>query len=161
MILERFKRGGLVSVMATPPKSMKPGSSQANQLPRMRSQSQITEESSPELEEAVHSAPDYIVPRVEGAPEVNIPKSGKFPIPIPPIDSRVKENEYLLGYADVVKFIDYNLGDSKTYPQFRLDQYLTIENNPRTGRDEYVPMAHVQILEHSGLLNLLRLPHFG
>ena len=87
----------------------------------MRNQSQITEESSPELEEAVHSAPDYIVPWVEGTPEVNIPKSGKFLVPIPPIDSWVKEDGDLLEYVDVVKFIDYNLGDSKTYPQFRLD----------------------------------------
>ena len=47
------------------------------------------------------------------------------------------------------------------YPHFKPDQYLTIEKNPRTGRDEFVPMAHVQILERSGLLNLLRLPHFG
>ena len=82
----------------------------------MWSQSQIIEESSPKLEEAVHSAPDYIVPWVEGAPEVNIPKSGKFPVPIPPIDSRVKEDRDLLGYVAVVKFVDYNLGDSKTYP---------------------------------------------
>ena len=92
----------------------------------MRSQSQIIEESSPESEEEVHSALDYIVPRVDGAPEVNIPKSGKFPVPIPPIDSPVKEDGDLLGYASVVKFVDYNLGDSKTYPQFRPDQYLTI-----------------------------------
>ena len=127
----------------------------------MRSQSQITEESSPEPEEEVHSALDYIVPRVDGAPEVNIPKSGKFPVPIPLIDSRVKEDGDLLGYATVVKFIDYNLGDSKTYPQFWSDQYLMIQKNPRTGADEYVPMEHVHVLEWSGLLNLLRIPHFG
>ena len=36
-----------------------------------------------------------------------------------------------------------------------------IQKNPRIGADEYVPMEHVQILEHSGLLNLLRIPHFG
>ena len=36
-----------------------------------------------------------------------------------------------------------------------------IEKNPRTGRDEYVPLPHVQNLERLGLLNLLRLPHFG
>ena len=127
----------------------------------MQSQSHITEESNPELEEAVHSAPDYIVPRVEGALDVNIPKSGKFPIPIPPIDSWVKEDGYLLWYAAIVKFIDYNLGDSKTYPQFQPDQYLTIQKNPRTGADDYIPMDHVHILERSGLLNLLILPHFG
>ena len=109
----------------------------------MRSQSQIVEESIPEKEEEVHSAPDYIVPWVEGAPEVNIPKSAKFLVPIPPIDSQVKEDGDLLGYAPNVKFIDYNLGDSKTYPQFRPDQYLTIQKNPRTCADEYVPMEHV------------------
>ena len=62
---------------------------------------------------------------------------------IPPIDSRVKEDGDLLGYVVVVKFIDYNLGDSKTYPHFRPDQYLTIQKNPRTGANEYVPMEHV------------------
>ena len=84
-----------------------------------------------------------------------------MPVPIPQIDSRVKEDGDLLGYADVAKFVDYNVGDSKRYPQFRPDQYLTIQKNPRTGADEYVPMEHVQILERSGLLNLLRIPHFG
>ena len=56
------------------------------------------------------------MPRVEGAPEVKIPKSAKFTVPIPPIDSQVKEDGDLLGYASIVKFVDYNLGDSKTYP---------------------------------------------
>ena len=69
-----------------------------------------------ESEEEVYSAPDYIVPRVEGAPEVNIPKSAKFHVPIPLIDSRVKEDGDLLGYSPNVKFIYYNLGDNKTYP---------------------------------------------
>ena len=155
MILERFERGGLTASMTTP------SSSQDGQRPGMRSQTHIREESSPELDEEVHNAIDYIMPRVDGAPKVKIPKSGKFPVPIPQIDSRVKEDGDLLGYVAVVKFVDYNLGDSKTYPQLRSDQYLTIQKNPRTGADEYVPMEHVQILERSSLLNLLRIPHFG
>ena len=61
------------------------------------------------------------MPRVEGAPEVKIPKSGKFHVPIPQIDSRVREDGDLLGYAAVAKFIDYNLADAKTYPQFQPD----------------------------------------
>ena len=36
-----------------------------------------------------------------------------------------------------------------------------VQRNPRTGVDEFFPMEHVQILERSGLLNLLRIPHFG
>ena len=82
-------------------------------------------------------------------------------MPIPPIDSRVKENGDLVGYAGVVKFIDYNLGDGNTYPHFNPDAYLVLEKNPRTGRVEFIPIPHVQILEPSGLLNVLRLPHFG
>ena len=104
--------------MTTPSKGVTPSSSQTEQLPRMRSQVQIREESSPELDEEVHNSTDYIMPRVDGAPEVKIPKSGKFRVPIPQIDSRVKEDGDLLGYVAVVKFVDYNLGDSKTYPQF-------------------------------------------
>ena len=98
-------------------------------------------------------ATEYIVPRVEDALEVNIPKGAKFHVPLPPIDSRVKEDGDLLGYAPNLKFIDYNLGDSKTYPQFWLYQYLTVQRNPRTDVDEFVPMEHVQIIEQSGLLN--------
>ena len=63
----------------------------------------------------------YIIPRVEDAPEVTIPKGANFPIPLPPIDPRVKEDGELLGYVLALKFTDYNLGDSKTYPQFQSD----------------------------------------
>ena len=36
-----------------------------------------------------------------------------------------------------------------------------IQRNPRTKRYELVPMDHVRVLEKSGLLNLLEIPHFG
>ena len=82
----------------------------------MKNPAQIVEESSPKQEEEVHVAIVYIVLWVDDAPEVTIPKGAKFPIPLPPIDPRVKEDGELLGYAPVLKFTDYNLGDSKTYP---------------------------------------------
>ena len=92
----------------------------------MRIQAQIVEYSIPEHKEEVHMATVYIVLQVEDAPKVTIPKGAKFPIPLPPIDPRVKEDGELLGYVPILKFIDYNLGDSKTYPQFQLDQYITV-----------------------------------
>ena len=92
----------------------------------MRIQAQIVEEFGPEQEEEVHMAATYIVPRVKDAPEVTIPNGAEFLILLPAIDPRVKKDGELLGYVLVLKFIDYNLGDSKTYPQFRPDQYLTI-----------------------------------
>ena len=82
--------------MMTPPKGVKIGTSQVRQMPRMRSQAQIVEESSPEPEEEFHMATEYIVPRVEDAPEVIIPKGGKFPISLPPIDPRIKKYGDLL-----------------------------------------------------------------
>ena len=36
-----------------------------------------------------------------------------------------------------------------------------VQRNLRTSVDEFVPMEHVQILEQSSLLNLLKIPHFG
>ena len=85
----------------------------------MRIQAQIVDEPRPEHKEEVHMATVYIVPWFEDAPEVTIPKGAKFPILLPPIDPSVKEDGELLGYVPTLKFIDYNLGDSKTYPQFQ------------------------------------------
>ena len=61
-------------------------------------------------------AATYVVLRVKDAPEVTIPKGAKFLISLPTIDPRVKKDGDLLGYVPVLKFIDYNLRDSKTYP---------------------------------------------
>ena len=102
--------------MTTLPRVVKLGAPQVRQTLRMSSQAQIVEESSPKHEEEVHMATVYIVSRVEDAPEVTIPKGAKFPIPLPPIDPRVKEDGERLGYVPTLKFVDYNLGDSNTYP---------------------------------------------
>ena len=48
-----------------------------------------------------------------------IPKGFKYEIPLPLIDIRVKEDGDLWGFTPAMKFTDYNLGDSKTYPQYR------------------------------------------
>ena len=68
----------------------------------------------------------YIVPQVEDAPEVTIPKGAKCPISLLPIDSCVQKDGELLGYVPILKFTDYNLGDNKTYPHFQPDQYLMV-----------------------------------
>ena len=66
----------------------------------------MMEEAGSEWEDEVLSTTDYLIPRVEGAPDLKISRVGKLTVPIPPIDSRVKENGDLIGYAGVVKFID-------------------------------------------------------
>jgi hypothetical protein len=76
--------------------------------------------------------PFYVSPRAEDAPDVVIPKGIKYQIPLPPVDLRVQEDGDLWGYTPAVKFTDYNLGDSKTYPQYHRDHYLMVQRNPRT-----------------------------
>ena len=98
-------------------------------MPRMKSQAQIVQDSIPEHKEEVHMATIYIVLRVEDALEVTIPNGAKFPIPLPPIDPHVKEDGELLGYVLALKFIDYNLGDSKTYLSFNRISILRFRGN--------------------------------
>ena len=105
--------------------------------------------------------PLYISSRTDDTPEVIIPKAAKYLILLPPMDIRVQEDGDLWGYTPAVKFTDYNLGDNKTYPQYRQDKFLMIQRNLRTRKDEFVPMDHVRGLEQLGLLNLLKIPHFG
>ena len=114
-----------------------------------------------DLQEEVHITPVYISSRAEDAPDIIIPKGAQYEIPLPPIDDRVKEDGDFLGYTLAVKFTYYNLGDSKTYPQYHQDRYLMVQRNPRIGRDDFIPMDHVRILERPGLLNLLKILHFG
>ena len=92
----------------------------------MRTQAQIVEDSSPEQEEEVHMETIYIFPRVKGALEVTIPKGAKFLIPLPAIDPRIKKDGDLLGYVPVLKFIDYNLGDSKNILSFDWNSILQL-----------------------------------
>ena len=92
------------------------GLPQVRKTTRKKSQAQVLEDSSSEQEEELHMETVYIVPWVEDTPEVTIPKGAKFPIPLPPIDPCVTKDGELLGYVPALKFIDYNLGDSKTYP---------------------------------------------
>ncbi len=63
--------------------------------------------------------PVYISPRADDAPDVIIPKGAQYEIPLPPIDDRAEKDGDLLGYTPIAKFTNYNLGDSKTYPQYR------------------------------------------
>ena len=123
--------------------------------------SEEQEQPEQEMPEEVEIRPVYFPPRIAGAPEIALPKDFRYQLILPPLDKRVKEDGNLWRNMHAVKFADYNLGDTKLYPQFRRDRYLTVQRNTRTQRDEFVPMEHVQHLVKPGLLNLLEIPHFG
>ncbi len=122
--------------MTTAQKIVQLGSPSTRQSPRTKAQMLLTAEESDseqeELQEEFRVTPVYISPRAEDAPDVVIPKGAQYDIPLPPIDVRVHEDGDFLGYAPTIKFTDYNLGDSKTYPHYRQDQYLLVQRNPRT-----------------------------
>ena len=171
-VLHRFQRGGLEFAMTSPAvkkgKKVSAGSPSKRQSPRTLANMEYIENSSSEtesqgeqLQEEVEVTIAYFPPRKEGAPDIVVPKGFKYELILPPLDKRVKEEGNLWGNMQTIKFADYNLVDYKLYPHFRRDRYMTIQRNPRTKRDEFVPMEHASHLSASGLLNLLEIPHFG
>lgn len=73
----------------------------------------------------------------------------------------VQEQGNLLGKIDQLKFQDYNLQGPQKFPQFQADQYLLVREDPVTKRQSLALQPWIEVLEPSGLLNLLRIPHFG
>ena len=61
-ILRRFQRHGLAGAMALPSIANLPSSSRTREPPKMRSHSQLMEESGFEQEDEVRSAMEYLIP---------------------------------------------------------------------------------------------------
>ena len=62
--------------------------------------------------------PTYLNPRLSGEPKVQLVKSEKYAIPLPPMSEDVAEEGALLGKIPNLKYQDYNLQDPKKFPQF-------------------------------------------
>lgn len=72
----------------------------------------------------------------------------------------VEEEGSLLGYVNDFKNQDYNLLDHIKFPQFQIDQYLAMTVNPATKIEALTLHAWIALLQPSGFLNLLQIPHF-
>ena len=103
----------------------------------------------------------YVNPRLSGAPKVHLVKNEKYLIPLPPMSEDVAEEGELLEHIPNLKYQDYNLQDPEKFPQFQVDQYMCKRVDPITQVEVIVMQEWIEKLAPFGLLNLLRIPHFG
>ena len=71
--------------------------------------------------------------------EVQLPKSAKYPMPLPPMSEDVIEEGNLLANIPQLRYQDYNLQDLEKYPQFQPDQYMIRQVDPITQVEKIVP----------------------
>ena len=103
----------------------------------------------------------YLNPRLSGELEIQFVKKTKYPIPFPPMSKDVANEGALLGQILNLKYEDYNLQDREKFPQFQADQYMCKRVDTITQAEVLAPQEWIEKLAPSGLLNLLRTPHFG
>jgi hypothetical protein len=60
-------------------------------------------------DKSLHWLPIYVNPCQEGVPEVQLPKSAKYPMPLPPMFEYVVEEGDLLAIIPQIRYQDYNL----------------------------------------------------
>lgn len=139
--------------MTNPPKNARfLGSTSTRQSPRHRGDR-------PEMELCrevlIILTPTYLNPRVSGAPDIQLPKNAKYPIPLPPMSKDVVEEGALLGKIQNLKYQDYNLQDPEKFPKFQAYQYMCKRIDPITQAEVLAPQEWIERLVPSGLLNLL------
>lgn len=155
-LTKRFQSGGIEATMVAMPKKPK-------FIPKQTRQSPRTKVPQSEVETSSRSAP--LVPAYDslqapGAPIIELAKQVKYVVPLPPMPEEVREQGNLLGKIDQLKFQDYNLKDPQKFPQFQVDQYLVVREDSVTKKQILALQPWIEVLESSGLLNLLRIPHF-
>ena len=136
-LIYRFKQGGIVVLMTTPPKTVTfSGSTSMRQSPRHRGD-RPTMESHKEV--PIIGTPTYVNPRLNGAPEVHLVKNSKYLIPLPPMSEDVAEEGELLEHILNLKYQDYNFQDPEKFPQFQADQYMCKRVDPITQDEVLIP----------------------
>lgn len=144
--------------MTTLPKTVRfSRSTSTRQSPRHR---RDHPEMEPCREVPVTLTPTYLNPRLSGAPEIQLIKNAKYPIPLPPMSEDVVEKGALLGKIPNFKYQDYNLQDQEKFSQFWADQYMSKRDDLITQDEVLAPQEWIEKLAPSGLLNLQRIPHF-
>ena len=108
----------------------------------------------------IHWILTYINLRLDDASKVQFPKNAIYPTPLPPMSEDVVEEGNLLVNILQLRYQDYNLQDREKYPQFQVDQYMTRKIDLITQVKKIVPQDWIAKLAPSGLLKLLRIPHF-
>lgn len=145
--------------MKTPSKTAKfVDSTSTQQSPRHRSNQPAMEN---QREASIAWTPVYISPRPSTVPKVPLVKNTKYPILLPPMFDDVIEEGDLLGHIPNLQYQDYNLQDTEKFPKFQVDKYLCKKPDLITLIETIVPRDQIEKLAPSGLLNLLKISHFG
>ena len=145
--------------MTTPLKTVRfLGSTSTRQSPRHKGDRLEME---PRGEVPVTLTPTYLNPRLSGAPEVQLVKNEKYPIPLSLMSEDVAEEGALFEQILNLKYQDYNLQDLEKFSQFQANQYMCKRVDLITQAKVIAPQEWIEKLAPSGLLNLLRIPHFS
>ena len=104
--------------------------------------------------------PTYVCLLRHEAPKIQLSVKAKYLVLLPPMFEDVEEEGSLLGYINDLKYQDYNLLDQIKFPQFQVDQYMSMTVSPMTKVEALTPQAWIASLQSLGLLNLLQIPHF-
>jgi hypothetical protein len=75
---------------------------------------------------------DYLPPRRDDTPPVNVPVNAKYPLPITPVLNDVSSDEDMLGKVANLKFMDHDITDTHKFPELVKDQYLCTKIVPGT-----------------------------
>ena len=105
--------------------------------------------------------PVYLFPLRHEAPKIQLSMKAKYLVWLPPMSEDVEEEGFLLGYVNDLKYQDYNLLDHIKFPQFQVDQYMSMIVNPTMKVEALTYQSWIASLQPSGLLNLLHIPQFG
>jgi hypothetical protein len=104
---------------------------------------------------------DYLPPRKDDTPPINVPVNAKYPLSIAPVPVGVSSDEDMLGKISNLKFMDHDITDTQKFPELARDQYLCTKTIPGTGEILVEPQEWASGLEKAGILNLFEIPHFG
>ena len=113
--------------MTTPPRQAKKSSMSPSQAVRQSPQHQHGQDKQ-ELPQGREMSffPTYVFPLRHEAPKIQLSAKAKYLVSLPPMSEDVEEEGSLLGYVNDLKYQDYNLLDHINFPQFQVDQYMSM-----------------------------------
>ena len=109
---------------------------------------------------AMSFLPAYVCLVHHEASKIPLSSKARYPVPLSPMSEDVEEEGSLIGHVNDLKYQDYNMLDHIEFPQFQVDQYMTMTMKPATKVEALALQDWIASLQSSGLLNLLQIPHF-
>jgi hypothetical protein len=126
-------------------------------------------EVSPEVEEVARASVlmtptkfhrDYLPPRADDAPQINLPANAKYPMPVAPVLVGVSSDEDMLRNISNLKFMDHDIMDTQKFLELDRDHYLCTRIILGMGAILVDPHEWASWLQKVGILNLFDIPHF-